>query len=340
MRSGVAIVIALIVLAWASRVSAHESRPIYVEITETNSEVFAVQWKVPTTVSPANVPAVRLPANCAPVGEGMASVTSAEFLRRQVYRCPDGLTGQVITIEFPVFNPSITSLVRVQLLSGEKHTGIVRPGEETWRIPERETWLAVARDYTRLGILHIWGGIDHLLFLGCLLLIAGRGHRVIITITGFTLAHSVTLALSALDIVRVPVPPVEAVIALSIVFLASEIAKKPRDTLTYRHPIIVSSSFGLLHGFGFAAVLRDIGLPQTEIPASLLFFNIGVEIGQIIFVLGVVGVLWGIRSIAIRMSQDPARLFGRMMRAEQVGAYVIGSVASYWLIQRITSFWR
>ncbi len=120
------------------------------------------------------------------------------------------------------------------------------------------------------------------------MVIAGTWRRILITITGFTIAHSITLALSALGLVRVPIPAVEAAIALSIVFLAVEIVRGDKTSLTYRYPIAVSSSFGLLHGFGFAAVLGETGLPQTEIPAALLFFNVGVELGQIAFVLAVV----------------------------------------------------
>ena len=131
-------------------------------------------------------------------------------------------------------------------------------------MPDAENRFAVATEYTWLGIEHIWIGIDHLLFVACLLFIAKTSRRVLITITGFTVAHSITLALSALDLVRIPTPPVEAAIALSVVFMAWEIAKGNMNSLTHRYPIAVSSSFGLLHGFGFAAVLRDIGLPQDK----------------------------------------------------------------------------
>ena len=144
--------------------------------------------------------------------------------------------------------------------------------------------MQIAKDYTSLGVRHILEGYDYLLFLACLIMIAGTGRRILITVTGFTVAHSITLALSAFNLLRVPSAPVEAVIALSIVFLASEIAKEPRDTLTYKYPALVSVAFGLLHGLGFASVLRQIGLPQTEIVMGLLFFNIGVEIGQLAFI--------------------------------------------------------
>ena len=185
-----------------------------------------------------------------------------------------------------------------------------------------------------LGILHILEGIDHLLFVACLLLIAGTGRRILITITGFTIAHSITLLLSALDVVHVPVPPVEASIALSIVFLATEIAKESRDTLTYRYLITVATLFGLLHGFGFAAVLKSIGLPQVEILTGLLFFNVGVEIGQILFVGFIMTIFFGVQAIGNRLLQSTISL----AKFEKPIVYVIGSIASLWMFERIYLF--
>ena len=153
------------------------------------------------------------------------------------------------------------------------------------------------------------------------------------------MAHSITLALSALDFVRIPTPPVEAAIALSVVFMAWEIVKGYDGSLAYRFPVAVSVSFGLLHGFGFAAVLRDIGLPQTELPTALLFFNVGVEIGQILFVLAVLAAFFVLRPLLVRLL--------RLSRGRDVhwttltvpASYVIGSVATYWLIDRVSGFW-
>ena len=150
----------------------------------------------------------------------------------------------------------------------------------------------MVKTYLVFGVEHILSGMDHLLFIACLIFIAGTWRRILVTITGFTIAHSLTLTLSALELIRLPVPPIEATIALSIVFLAREIALDRRDTLTWRYPIAVSAGFGLLHGLGFASALKDIGLPQTEIPAALLAFNVGVEIGQIMFVSSMLVVFW------------------------------------------------
>ena len=157
---------------------------------------------------------------------------------------------------------------------------------------------------------------------------------MLVTITGFTIAHSITLALSALQWVRLPVPPVEAVIALSIVFLATEIVKENKYTLTWRHPIAVSSSFGLLHGFGFAAALAEIGLPQTELLTGLVFFNVGVEVGQVAFAcvaLLVIALLKYCMALWLVRNRWEKR-FGH------VPAYAIGTVASYWLVERCVGF--
>jgi hydrogenase/urease accessory protein HupE len=197
----------------------------------------------------------------------------------------------------------------------------------------------VARQYLRLGIRHILTGYDHLLFLVCLLLIAGTGRRIFWTITGFTLAHSLTLVLSTLGWVRVPVAPVEASIALSIVFVAWEILRGDRNSLAFRHPIAISSAFGLLHGFGFASVLSETGLPQTEIPAALLFFNLGVEIGQLLFVVGLILAYQLVRGAASAVGLSKPALTQRLSRMQKPLIYAVGALASFWMIQRIASFW-
>jgi len=228
-------------------------------------------------------------------------------------------------------------LIRFQRLSGETHTAVLGPDESEWTLPPPESAGRVAREYLGLGLAHILEGGDHLLFLACLIFIARSTRRILVTVTGFTLAHSITLALATLGWVRLPVPPVEAAIALSIVFLATEIARQPRDTLTWRHPIAVSSSFGLLHGFGFAAVLREAGLPQLELPAALLFFNLGVEVGQVLFIAALVGVWALLRGLLRgRLSLSGPEL---MERARLPVGYAVGWLASYWLFVRVASFW-
>jgi hydrogenase/urease accessory protein HupE len=194
----------------------------------------------------------------------------------------------------------------------------------------------VATTYLKFGVEHIWQGTDHLLFVACLLFIAGTARRILITITGFTIAHSITLSLAALDWVHIAVPPVEATIALSIVFLDREIILKRQDTLTWRYPIAVSASFGLLHGFGFASALGDIGLPQTEIPAALIAFNVGVEIGQILFVALILLTIW----LLARIQQASSIKLDTLLRkSETIITYGVGSVAMMWTMERVMQFW-
>lgn len=332
-------VITLVALAGlASQALAHDSRPNFIEIIETDPGIFSVQWKVPATVPTAALPTIGMPESCTTDARRATQQAGGAHVGRQDYHCPDGLSGQAISINFPVLNPSLSTLFQVRLATGEQHVRVLKPDESEWIVPDAENALAVAGQYTALGVEHIWIGIDHLLFVACLLLIARTARKVLITITGFTVAHSITLALAALDVIRIPTPPVEAAIALSVVFLAWEIVKDDKEQLTYRYPVAVSTSFGLLHGLGFAAVLRDIGLPQTELPTALLFFNIGVEIGQILFVLALLAGFFVIRPLLRRLlTTDGDEMHWTSLTTP--AAYIIGGVASYWLIDRISGFW-
>jgi hydrogenase/urease accessory protein HupE len=301
---------------------------LYIEITQRGEGLYGLHWKTPSSLPEFNRPTVALLEPCTAM-EPPIQVTAPHT--RGLYHCSEGLGGNRVGIRYPVMNPSVSSLVRVVWASGETRSILAGPDESQVVLPSPETTAGVARTYLVLGIDHILAGYDHLLFLACLLLIAGTGRRILITVTGFTLAHSVTLAIAALGLLRVPAGLVEAAIALSIVFVAREIAGSRRDSLTWRHPIAVSSSFGLLHGFGFAAVLGEIGLPQMEIPTALLFFNVGVEIGQLAFVSAVALALWA--SKRWRHWIVPPVLG----RVETSAAYVVGSLASLWLIERIST---
>lgn len=308
---------------------AHEGRPLHVDIEERDGGLYRVSWRTPTTVQPANAPEVLLPDSCVATN---ARPDAHRLDRHALYRCPTGLAGGNISIVYPLFNPSMTTLIRFNRQNGERHVAVLSPEEHSWTVPVAETARGVATEYLGLGMRHILGGYDHLLFVACLIFIARSPRRILVTITGFTIAHSITLALSTLEWVHVPVPPVEVVIALSIVFIAREVVRENRDTLTWRYPIAVSSSFGLLHGFGFAAVLRDIGLPQIELPTALLFFNLGVEAGQIIFVTGLVIVALGGARI-LRLGQATIH-----HRLQQFVAYGVGCMAVFWTFERLSTF--
>ena len=322
----------------SSRARAHESRPLYIEVSEKAPLHFSVQWKIPPSVDLRNAPEILLAERCVPTTGEAAMTANRGSVRRQTYRCDEDPAGTALQIEYPLYNPSVSTLVRVSRQSGEVHSVLASPEQTEVIIPELESFGAVARDYLSLGVRHILGGYDHLLFLVCLMLIAGTGRRILITITGFTIAHSVTLALSALGLVHVPIPAVEAAIALSIVFLALEIVRSDEDSLTYRYPIAVASSFGLLHGFGFAAVLDETGLPQTEIPTALLFFNVGVELGQIAFVAGVI-LLFQISRLGAEALCDRELSIDALLPLQTRAAYLVGGLASFWMIQRVAMFW-
>ncbi len=302
---------------------AHDARPLSLQIRELGDPVsqqyrYTLRMQIPPSIEMDNKPFLVLPEVCQHERFGLIIQLS----------CSAPLTGQTIGIGYPKFNPSITTLIRVNLHSGETYQTLLSPSESSWKLPSAENATAIISEYTTLGIRHILAGWDHLLFLLCLLMISGTVKRTLITISGFTLAHSLTLILTTLKVISLPVAPVEAVIALSILFLATEVARGEKKSLAWRYPVAVSTAFGLIHGFGFASVLKEIGLPQTELTTALLFFNIGVEIGQVIFVLTVVSLFALLRS----------RSFIPFARVQQLLIYGCGSLAAFWALQRIASF--
>lgn len=316
----------------------HDLRPIFVDITEETESIITLRWKVPGSVERNSLPEIILNGSCTEEGTTEILRYPGDYQSRQTYQCPSGVSGQEMEVTFPVPNPSLTTIIRVSERNGEIHSGMLGPGEYTWSIPEQLNRTAVIKNYTVLGIEHILRGWDHLLFIVCLVLIAGSFRRILITITGFTIAHSITLAASALDLVALPIAPVEAVIALSIVFVAMEITKDQKKTnLTYRYPAIVATLFGFLHGFGFASVLRQVGLPQTELPIALLFFNVGVEVGQIIFVAFLLGL--STTAVFVREKSNFPVPALKLLQTQKAIAYGIGALASFWMIERTISFW-
>ncbi len=327
---------ALLLSAAAGLTTAHDSRPIYVQVDEADSGLVSVRWNVPLQAPAARLPAPVLPAGCEARDQAVYQRTDGGTLGRRDFVCREALSGREVGMHFVTPNPSLSMLFQVQLRNGEQHLQVLSPGTDLWRVPDAEAPLAVAGEYTLLGMEHIWIGADHLLFVALLVFVARSLKRLLLTITGFTVAHSITLALAALELVRVPTAPVEAAIALSVVLLAVEVARADASSLTFRYPVLVSSSFGLLHGFGFASVLADIGLPQTALPTALLFFNVGVEVGQILFVLVLLVGWWALAGR--RQGAGQSDRFGLPTLATVV-VYAIGGIASYWVIERITQFW-
>ena len=310
--------------------AAHESRPGYLEISETMPGRYDLVWKVPRLGELVMPLRVVLPDSCSDLMPVAEYPSTGGMVERRALDCGEaGLEGQTIGIQG--LSTTITDvLVRVTLASGETQTALLKPAAASFVVAASQSAIEVFAAYVVLGIEHILSGIDHLLFvLGLLLLV--RGLRLLIeTITAFTLAHSVTLALAALGFVHVPQAPVEAVIALSILFLATELLRQHNGHvgLAERYPWLVALSFGLLHGFGFAGALAEVGLPQTAIPLALFSFNVGVEIGQLMFVAVVLLCIAGLRRLHVEWPEW----------AQRMPAYGIGSMAGFWVIQRIAEF--
>ena len=337
MRLLAAILVVMACWAWPlPPVMAHDIGVSQVELTEASPAQPAPPQRLRYTLSVRTdaiashlFTAPLLPEHCGFIDNpgGSQSSTRKTF----VFGCRGGLTA-ADTIELPWQRDGI--LLTANWLDGSTAKGLFSNHAGRIRVPLLElqagsgSWLGVAQRYTKLGIEHILTGFDHLLFVLCLLLIVHGGWRLVRTITAFTLAHSITLVLASLGVINLPSAPVEASIALSIAFLAAEILRHHAGTdtgWTYRSPWLVAFAFGLLHGLGFAGALTDIGLPQGEVPVALLFFNIGVELGQLVFVALVLLLLALLRPIW----QSTHR------RVELAASYAIGTVAMYWLFERV-----
>jgi hydrogenase/urease accessory protein HupE len=311
---------------------AHEVRPAYLEIKETGPNEFSVLWRTPV-LSGMRLPIVlKLPDDVKNLREPSAQELADSLVERRVIDAsPGGLAKK--RIEFAGLQATITDvLVRVHMLDGTYSTTLVRPSQPWVEIAASQTWLGVLRTYVAQGIRHILFGYDHLLFVFALILIVRSRRVLLMTITSFTIAHSITLALATLGAVHVPRPPVEAAIALSILLLAREIGRLEHGqvSLTSRWPWAVAFSFGLLHGFGFASALTDIGLPHGDIPLALFSFNVGVELGQLAFIAAVLGLL----TLGKRISLASA--IGH--RALPAANYAIGILAAFWFFERLAGF--
>ena len=308
----------------AQQTQADDTRPAVVELREIFENTYSLRLVPPPGLAWLAEPHIRLPDSCRRVALGHTGQQPA--FATQYYECSRGLSGEKIALALAARRANFHTVLRYSSLAGEEHTGVLAPGEREWRVPLSETLGRVSRDYLGYGVVHILKGMDHLLFVLCLIWIAGTWQRILLTITGFTIAHSITLALSALDLMRLATPPIEAGIALSVAFLASEVIRGQRDSLTWRFPMSIASLFGLVHGLGFASVLRDIGLAQLHLIPSLLSFNLGVEIGQILFALPVALLMWQVRT------RDWAANALRLTMG-----YGVGAIAAFWFINRFAA---
>jgi hypothetical protein len=310
----------------ASAVAGHESRPAYLEIRETSPGRFSVLWRTPVLAGTRLPVTLRLPDGVRDLRPPIVRELSDSLVeRRWIDAGPGGLAGR--RIELVGLQLTITdALVRVGLNDGRAFTTVVRPAQPWVEIAVAQGPLAVAGAYAGHGIQHIAFGVDHLVFVLGLLLIVRDRWMLLKTVTAFTVAHSITLALATFGYASAPVLPLNAVIALSILFLGPEIVRAWRGetSLTIRRPWIVAFLFGLVHGFGFAGALTGAGLPPKDLPIALLGFNVGVEIGQVAFVLLVVLLERSFRQLEIRWPRW----------VELLPGYAVGSLGAFWTVQR------
>jgi hydrogenase/urease accessory protein HupE len=317
----------------------HALQPGFLELRLIEKNVYAVTWKVPATGGRPMAIRAQLPEQCDPRSPGQPTWDGAAYLTRWTATCTGGLEGGEIHIA-GLEATSTDVLVRFDFTDGKSQAHRLTATQTSFTVPTQPSSLEVIRTYFPLGVEHILSGIDHLLFVLALLILVRGGRRIVATVTAFTLAHSITLAGATLGWVNLPGPPVEAAIALSIAFVASEIIHSRRGTpgMAERYPWVVAFTFGLLHGFGFAGALTEIGLPQNAIPLALLFFNLGVEAGQLLFIAAVFIVIMVWRQIAQRATVSSPAQTSALAWTWAVPPYAIGGLAAFWVIQRLAAF--
>jgi hydrogenase/urease accessory protein HupE len=313
-------------ILWPAPGAAHESEPGLLELRQLTVERWEIVWRAPIYYGQPHPSRLLLPDDWQPVGEPtMRRLASANLHRQIVSVQPGTLDGSVIA--FPGLEQTITDVfVRVSRLDGSEASQVVRPTKPEVVLRGERPWTVTAGEYLVLGFHHILLGVDHLLFVLGLLIIVQGTRMLVKTITAFTVAHSITLGLATLGYASVPGPPLNAAIALSILFLGPEMVRvwRGETSFTIRHPWVVAFLFGLLHGFGFASGLSTVGMPRAEVPLALAMFNVGVELGQLVFVALVLLLYRSLRTLEFRWSR----------LAELGPAYVVGSLGAYWTIQR------
>ncbi len=325
---GVRLLVGLLaVLLLAESSWAHRFAPSLLKVTELADGRYSVVWKTPAQgVSPIPLKP-EWPESCGIVNASPMQMEGTGRIGTFQLDCTelgeDGLVGDTLGVSGLGAN-SASAMVMLSLLDGRHYQQVLNAEQPEFVVPEEPGSAEVVTDYTVLGIEHIWGGIDHLLFVFGLLLLVGGGKRLLWTITAFTLGHSITLSLVTLGFFDYPVALVEFAIALSIFVLAVELTRTDRHDLLWRNPWWLAGGFGLLHGMGFAGALAETGLPQDNVPLALLFFNIGIEIGQIAFIIAIL-LVW----MVIRKPLGDWR-----ERLQPVPVYILGALSAMWCIER------
>lgn len=312
-------------------IKAHEVRPALLEVKELSPGVYDIMFKIPAIGNQVIKLSTKFPDNFEPIGPVIPILKPGALVSRFTLKSTAGesLFGKEIFFE-GLTSLQIDVLVTMEFADGSTISGIVQPKSPIFKVPDRGSTSQVAGSYFQMGVFHILSGTDHLLFVFALMLIVINYKKLLKTITAFTLAHSITLALAALGIVNVPSAPTEAIIALSIVFLSLEIinVKKGLPSITAKYPWSIAMIFGLFHGLGFAGALSEIGLPPHEIPIALLMFNLGVEAGQIMFL----AVALLAKVLILKLSIPWPEWSWKVL------PYAIGSLAAFWVLQRTLSF--
>lgn len=303
--------------------AAHRFAPSLLRLFEVAPNEYNVIWKTPAQATSAIPLRPVLPAICTALDGGDGEMEGTGIIRQWRMQCSDNLVGHKIAVSGLAENQS-SVLFSLEYLDGSFYQSLLNADQHEFTVPDEPTAVTVIKEYSWLGIEHIWSGIDHLLFVFGLLLLVGGGKRLVWTITSFTLGHSITLCLVTLGFFEYPVAVVEFAIALSIFVLAVELARTDGKGLFRTYPWWLAGGFGLLHGMGFAGALAEVGLPQAELPLALLFFNVGIEIGQLAFIFAA----WGIW-LVLRRGLQPWQ--GRLM---PVPVYVLGSMSAMWCIER------
>lgn len=327
------LLLVLAALASSPAALAHEIRPAFLQVREIEPNTYDFLWKTPARGEMRLALNIIQPAECVNVSEPRATMVDGAVIQRWRAVCEGGLVGKPLEVE-NLSHTLTDTIVRLELLERSPQTLRLTPDQPSVVVPDRQPWTDVAATYFVLGIEHILLGFDHLMFVLALLLLVRDIKRLVGAVTAFTVAHSLTLAGTTFGWVKLASAPVEATIALSIMFVAVEImrVRAGRDSLTERLPWLASFAFGLLHGFGFAGALREIGMPEDAAPLALLFFNLGVEAGQLAFIAAVLVTMFLWKRLAPATINTP-RVGDFAWRAP---VYLIGITSAYWFVERTT----
>ena len=314
----------LIVALFSSAVSAHRFAPSLLEIRQLSENSFNATWKTPIQKVSAVPMEPVFPADCEITSTSPWIQEGTGVLMQMDLSCTDGLVGKTLSVSGLGDNQS-SALLRLYLAQDIFHQAVFTAAEPRFVVPIEGTAGSVTRDYIELGAEHIWEGPDHLLFVMGLLFLVGWNRRLVLTVTAFTVGHSITLAMVTLGVFEYPVALVEFMIALSIYVLAVELAREDGGGALWRQPWWLAAGFGLLHGMGFAGALAETGLPQSNVPLALLAFNIGIELGQLAFI-----------ALLVVLFAAVARLAGasRMAALRPVPIFVLGGLSAMWCIER------